>query len=148
MALATFPAIDRWHDLGQLAQRIHADSASADLALLSPDETTIAMLDNGLKTRFTVLSTDSAVSGGSAADTPEKLVSAWFATHGGSARVLVLLPGHAAGDLTRLLDRIHPVPKPGDGAAGTLAAEGVASLLRRYDVPQGRRYALLGPPAR
>jgi hypothetical protein len=148
MALATFPAIDRWHDLGQLAQRIHADSGAADLALLSPDETTIAMLDNGLRTRFTVLSTDSATAGGSSTDTAEKLVSAWFAAHGGSARVLVLLPGHAAGDLTRLLDRVHPVSNPGDGTAGTLAAEGVASLLRRYEVPQGRRYALLGPPAR
>ena len=37
---------------------------TADLALLSPDETTIAMLDNGLRTRFTVLSTDSATAGG------------------------------------------------------------------------------------
>ena len=81
-------------------------------------------------------------------DTPEKQVSTWFAAHGGSARVLVLLPGHAAGELTRLLERLHPVTPPDDGTAGTLTAEGVASLLQRYEVPQGRRYALLGPPAR
>ena len=148
MAVATFPAIDRWHDLGQLAQRIHADSAADELALLSPDETTIAMLDNGLRTRFTILATDPAVSGGGSSDTPEKLVSAWFAAHGTGARVLVLLPGHAAGELTRLLDRVHPVSQPNDGAAGALTAEGVASLLQRYEVPQGRRYALLGPPTR
>jgi hypothetical protein len=147
MALATFPAIDRWHDLSQLAQRIHTDSAQDDLALLSPDETTIAMLDNGLKTRFTILPTDPGQAG-SATDTPQKLVSAWFDAHGNNARVLVLLPGHAAGELTGLLDRLHPVSRPDDGTAGTLAAEGVASLLQRYEVPEGRRYALLGPPTR
>ncbi len=135
MALATFPSIDRWHDLGSLAQRIRDDSAHADLALLTPDETTIAMLDNGLRTPFTILSNDGAV-------------ATWFSAHGRSGRVLVLLPGHAGGELTGLLDHFHPVKPPGDGTAGTLAAEGVASLLQRYEVPQGRRYALLGPPAR
>jgi 4-amino-4-deoxy-L-arabinose transferase-like glycosyltransferase len=164
MALATFPAIDRWHDLGSLAQRIHDDSANEELALLTPDETTIAMLDNGLRTRFTVLTTDGAASGraasgkgspGAAAtgadsrrDTPAQLVAAWFSDHGHSGRVLVLLPGHASGELTGLLDHFHPVKPPDDGTAGMLAADGVASLLQRYEVPQGRRYALLGPPAR
>jgi hypothetical protein len=140
MALATFPSIDRWHDLGSLAQRIHDDSANADLALLTPDETTIAMLDNGLRTRFTVLSADGDASGGA--------VAAWFRAHGSNGRVLVLLPGHAGGELTGLLDHFHPVKPPDDGTAGALAAEGVAALLQRYEVPQGRRYALLGPPAR
>jgi hypothetical protein len=145
MALATFPSIDRWHDLGSLAQRIRDDSANEDLALLTPDETTIAMLDYGLRTRFTVLSNDGAAPGGG---TPAELVATWFSAHGRSGRVLVLLPGHAAGELTGLLDHFHPVKPPDDGTAGTLAAEGVASLLQRYEVPQGRRYALLGPPTR
>ncbi len=151
MAVATFPAIDRWHDLGGLAQRIHDDSANADLALLTPDETTVAMLDNGLRTRFSVLSDEGAAQGGTASSTvgtPAQLVTAWFGAHGSSGRVLVLLPGHAGGELTGLLERFHPVKPPDDGIAGTLAAQGVASLLQRYDVPQGRRYALLGPPAR
>lgn len=138
-ALAIFPAVDRWHDLPQLAQRIHADCEHDELALLAPDETTIAMLDHGLRTRFTILLTDGA--------TPEQVVSNWFNTRGSSARVLVLLPGHASGELTRLLDRIHPGREPNDGTAGTLAAQGVASFMHRYDVPHGRRYALLGPPA-
>jgi 4-amino-4-deoxy-L-arabinose transferase-like glycosyltransferase len=151
MALATFPAIDRWHDLGSLAQRIHADSAHADLALLTPDETTIAMLDNGLRTRFSVLADEGPAHGGTAArtvGTPAQLVTAWFGAHGSTGRVLVLLPGHAGGELTGLIERFHPVKPPDDGIAGSLAAQGVASLLQRYDVPQGRRYALLGPPAR
>jgi hypothetical protein len=138
MALATFPAINRWHDLEQLARHVSTDSVHDELALLSPDETTVAMLDDGLLTRFTVLE----------GRAPEQLVTHWFSEHGPSARVLVLLPGHAPGELTQFFGRFHPIEQPDDGTAGTLAAEGVASLLHRYEVPQGRRYALLGPPAR
>ena len=137
-ALAAFPVVDRWQNLAALAQRIHGDSAPDALALLAPDETTIAMLDRGLRTRFTILTTDS--------DTGQQVVSNWFNTHGLRARVLVLLPGHAPGELTRLLERVHHTPSPGDGIAGTLAAQGAASIVRRYELPQGRRYALLGPP--
>jgi 4-amino-4-deoxy-L-arabinose transferase-like glycosyltransferase len=150
MALATFPAIDRWHDLEQLARHISTDSAHDELALLSPDETTVAMLDYRQHTKFTVLGSD-WVDGASAGTdqpgrTPEQLVTNWFSTHGPSARVLVLLPGHAPGELTEFFGRFHPIEKPDDGTAGTLTTEGVASLLHRYEVPQGRRYALLGPP--
>jgi hypothetical protein len=138
-ALAIFPSVDRWHDLPGLAQRIHNDSEHNDLALLAPDETTIAMLDHRLRTPFTILTTDE--------ETPEQAVSNWFKTRGSSARVLVLLPGHATGELTPLLNRVHPVREPDDGTAGTLVAEGIASFVRGYDLPHGRRYALLGPPA-
>jgi 4-amino-4-deoxy-L-arabinose transferase-like glycosyltransferase len=137
-ALALFPAVDRWHNLPELAQRIHSDSEHHELALLAPDETTIGMLDHGLHTPFTILLTDG--------ETAEQVVSHWFASRGNSARILVLLPGHAPGELTQLLDRVHFTPKPDDGTAGTLAAEGVATFIHRYELPQGRRYALLGPP--
>jgi len=137
-ALALFPVVDRWQNLPALAQRIQVDSREDALALLNPDETTIAMLDRGLRTPFTILTTTS--------DTPEQIVSDWFNTHSSRARVLVLLPGHAPGELNRLFDRIHHIPDPDDGVAGTLAAEGAVSVLRRYELPQGRRYALLGPP--
>jgi 4-amino-4-deoxy-L-arabinose transferase-like glycosyltransferase len=140
-ALAAFPVVDRWQNLPALAARIHVDSQHDALALLNPDETTIAMLDRGLRTRFTILITDSDT-------TPEQVVSTWFNTQGGRARVLVLMPGHAPGELTRLLDRVHQMRDPDDGIAGTLAAEGAVSVLRRYELPQGRRYALLGPPPR
>jgi hypothetical protein len=152
-AITTFPAIDRWHDLGTLARQIHADSEHRELALLDPDETTIAMLDyqersaqtGRPRTPFTILSLDSAVTDGKR-NTPDDLVAGWLTTHGSSARVLVLLPGHASGELTGLLEHLHPLKAPDDGIAGTLRSRGVASILRRYDVPHGRRYALLGPP--
>ena len=132
------PVIDRWQDLPALAARIHADTAHQALALLDPDETTIAMLDHGLQTPFTVLAS---------AATPRAAVSGWFAVRGPTARVLVLLPGHAGGAVTELLARYHPRSAPGDGVAGALAAEGTATLIRRYELPEGRRYALLAPAA-
>jgi 4-amino-4-deoxy-L-arabinose transferase-like glycosyltransferase len=149
MALATFPAIDRWHDLNQLARRINSEAARDELALLSPDETTVAMLDDGLQTKFTVLSNDSVEAGTDEINrTPEQLVTHWFNAHGPNARVLVLLPGHAPGELTRFFARFHPIRAPDDGTAAALIDAGAASLVHRYEIPQGRRYALLGPPGR
>jgi 4-amino-4-deoxy-L-arabinose transferase-like glycosyltransferase len=135
-SLVAFPAIDRWHDLPVLASRIRSDTQHETLALLNPDETTIAMLDLGLRTPFAVLTTG--------AKSPQKVVREWFAGHDGSARVLVLLPGHAPGELTPLLERAHLARHPGDGLAGELEAEGVASIVMRYELPHGRRYSLLG----
>jgi len=136
-ALAAFPIVDRWQDLPALARSIRADCAQKPLALLDPDETTIAMLDHGSRTPFTILA------GG--ADAAQS-VSEWFSARGDEARILVLLPGHAIGPLTLLLSRLRPLPPLSDGIAARLGAEGVATLLARYELSQGRRYALLGPP--
>jgi hypothetical protein len=135
--LAIFPTIDRWQDLPSLARNIHEDSRAGPLALLDPDETTIAMLDHRFRTQFVVLDTKS----GSAAD----LVSKWLHMTP-QAHVLVKLPGRTPGDVKRVLDRFHPTPAPDDGIAGTLASSGVATVVHRYELPEGRRYALLGPP--
>jgi 4-amino-4-deoxy-L-arabinose transferase-like glycosyltransferase len=137
-ALAAFPVVDRWQNLTALAARIRADSAHRPLALLDPDETTIAMLDHGLETPFTVLTTGGKRSA--------EATSEWFRSRGHTARILVLLPGHAGGKLTRVLGQVHPLAAPDDGIAGRLAASGAAVLVQRYELPQGRRYALMGPP--
>ncbi|HYL03348.1 MAG TPA: glycosyltransferase family 39 protein [Steroidobacteraceae bacterium] len=137
-ALAIFPVVDRWQNLPALAARIRADTAYEHLALLDPDETTIAMLDHGFQTPLAVLTT-----GG---QRPADTVSEWFRAHGRQARILILLPGHAGGKLTRVLGRLHRLPAPDDGVAGGLAASGAAVLVGRYELPQGRRYALMGPP--
>jgi hypothetical protein len=139
--LLALPIIDRWQDLPALAARIHADTAHERLALLNPDETTIAVLDRGLTTPFTILTADAAGS----AESTQQAVAAWFRT-GPEARLLVLLPGHAPGEVTRWLGRFLPRAAPGDGIAGTLIADGTASVVQRYELPQGRRYVLLGPP--
>ena len=138
--VAAFPAIDRWQNLGLLADTIHYETRDRSLALLDPDETTIAMLDYRLMTPAAVLET-------SRDSDAAHVVSSWFRQHGRQARVLVLLPGHGLGGVSRFLRRLRPFPAPGDGIAGTLAAQGAASIVRRFELPQGRRYALLGPPA-
>jgi 4-amino-4-deoxy-L-arabinose transferase-like glycosyltransferase len=134
--LAIFPVIDRWQDLPSLARNIHEDARGGALALLDPDETTIAMLDHRFRTQFVVLDTHS--------DSAVNVVSGWLRAQGRQAHVLVKLPGRAPGDVTRLLDRIHPTPDHGDGVVATLASSGVATVLHRYELPEGRRYALLG----
>jgi 4-amino-4-deoxy-L-arabinose transferase-like glycosyltransferase len=133
--LAIFPVIDRWQDLAFLARSIHEDTRGHALALLDPDETTIAFLDHRLRTQFVELNTRS--------DSAANVVSSWLRAQGPQARVLVKLPGRAPGDVKRLLDRIHPTPPPDDGVAATLAGSGVATIVHRYELPEGRRYALL-----
>ena len=137
-SLVVFPTVDRWQDLPRLAAQIHSDTEHASLALLNPDETTVAMLDRRLRTSFTILT--------KGATSPHQVVRDWFAAHGARARVLVLLPGHAPGELTPLLQRVHLRRTAGDGVVGELQAEGTARIVRRYELPHGRRYALLGPP--
>ena len=139
VAAAALPIVDRWQDLPQLARRIHADTLQRPLALLDPDETTIAMLDHGLNTPFTIVT--------SGAGHPSTVVGAWLGGHGRKACVLVLLPGHAPGRLSAFLARFRPSAAPGDGVAGELVAAGAAVILERYQLPQGRRYALLGAPS-
>jgi 4-amino-4-deoxy-L-arabinose transferase-like glycosyltransferase len=134
--LAIFPVIDRWQDLPSLARNIHDDTRGGPLALLDPDETTIAMLDHRLRTQFVELDTQS--------DTPANVVSAWLRSQGHDAHVLVKLPGRTPGDVKRLLDRIHPTPAPDDGVAAALVSSGVATVERKYELAEGRRYALLG----
>jgi 4-amino-4-deoxy-L-arabinose transferase-like glycosyltransferase len=156
-ALVVLPVIDRWQDLPALARRIHADTAHEPLALLDPDETTIAMLDHGLATHFTVLRSGADAReahgigrGGDAlrdSMSAPQLVAGWFHTAGPAARVLILLPGHAPGAVSDWFGRFLPAAAQGDGSAGALTAAGVAALVQRYELPQGRRYALLGPPA-
>jgi len=134
--LAIFPVIDRWQDLPSLARNIHEDVRSGPLALLDPDETTIAMLDHRFRTRFVELNTQS--------DSAANVVSGWLRSQGKTAHVLVKLPGRTPGKVKRLLDRIHPTPAPDDGVAATLVSSGVATVLHRYELAEGRRYALLG----
>ncbi len=137
-AVTAFPTVDEWQDLPRIAAAIHRDAQGKPLSVLNPDETTIAMLDDRLLTPFSILTAQGT--------NTEQVVADWFRSHGRSALVLVNLPGHAPGPVTQLMSRIRPVKPPGDGIVGVLTAKGVASVVQRYELPQGRRYALLGPP--
>ncbi len=145
MALATLPIIDRWQDLPQLAQRIHADTAQQHLALLDPDETTIAMLDHGLDTPFTVLisGTDGVLP--DEPHTPRQRVGEWLACTGAGARAGAAARPRAWRPL-RAARALPPQRAARRRVAAALVAAGTAALVQRYELPQGRRYALLGPP--
>jgi len=137
-ASVLFPVFDRWQNLHALARQIHRDTTGRNLALLQPDETTIAMLDYRLRTPFAVLA-DRSVD-------DRQSVSSWFQQHGAQARVLMKLPGHAPGEVTQWASQWYRVKPAEDGLAATLETAGVARIVARYELPQGRRYALLGPP--
>lgn len=134
--VVVLPAIDRWQDLGGLAQRIERDAAAGGLGVLNPDETTIAMLDYRTRTAVTALTAPPAEAA--------RVVAAWLHVRGSQARVLVLLPGHAPGAVSVLLSRWWSPAAPGDGIAGDIEAAGSARITARYELPQGRRYALIG----
>ncbi len=135
-ACLLLPEVDRWQDLPALAGQISRDSAGGVLAVLAPDETTLAMLDHPRRIEFTRLE--------AAPQDSAALLAAWLHGRDPADHVLVMLPGHAAGELSRLLGSWLPSTPPDDGVAGTLCAAGQARLRARYELPQGRRYALLG----
>jgi 4-amino-4-deoxy-L-arabinose transferase-like glycosyltransferase len=133
--LLILPAIDRWQDLGGLARRIQSDSAGGELAVFEPDETTIAMLDHRWRMAFETLAARPNEAG--------PVIVAWLRGHGAQAHVLLILPGHASGDVSALIGRWYRLQGPDDGVAGSLATSGDARISMRYELPQGRRYALL-----
>ena len=137
-ALVAFPAVDQWQNLPRIAAAVQADTRFTSLGLLDPDETTLAILDHRLLTRSATLNTQGT--------SAEQVVADWIRVHGNDARVLVLLPGHGGGPFSDFMGRFRPVRPPGDGVAATLKERGVASIVKRYESPEGRRYALLGPP--
>ncbi|MGE3891176.1 MAG: ArnT family glycosyltransferase [Steroidobacteraceae bacterium] len=130
-----FPIVDQWNDRGSIACEIKTDSAGHSLALLQPDETTIAMMDYQLQTPFSIVdSSDADVA---------KLAAHWFAAHPADGLILIKLPAHAVGKLTRLLNRLSKQKSPSDGMLLTLQQANIARLVKRYELPEGRRYALI-----
>jgi hypothetical protein len=130
-SVSAFPAIDRWQNLAAMGRAIHHDSAGKPLALLQPDETTLAMMDDSLRRPPLALRADA--------------ISGWLCEHAADGRLLVMLPNHAPGEISRFLGRWWHEKPASDGDAASLERNGVARLLTRYELPHGRRYALMGP---
>jgi 4-amino-4-deoxy-L-arabinose transferase-like glycosyltransferase len=133
-SLFVFPAIDRWQNLPAIAQAIVHDTQGKPIALFSPDETTIAMLDSVERASASVTLREPSA------------VTDWFCTHPDDGRLVVHLPGSGPGEISRLFRGIGMLrEKPaGDGDAAMLEHAGVARMLQRYEAPQGRRYAVMG----
>jgi 4-amino-4-deoxy-L-arabinose transferase-like glycosyltransferase len=131
---ALVPQIDRWQDLRQLAKLINRDAKGHTLALLQPDETTIAILDNQLRTPFIALECSH--------EQQLQLATYWLQLHATSGLILINLPGHASGKLTQLLSHFHR-QQTDDGVLALLEQAHLVHLVARYELPQGRRYALV-----
>jgi 4-amino-4-deoxy-L-arabinose transferase-like glycosyltransferase len=127
-----FPAVDRWQDLSVIGNAILRENQGRPIALLRPDETTLAMFDDVMGTPPISLR-------------PGSQLADWLCKHRADGRLVVNLPGHAPGEISPLLGRLLRPRPPGDGAATTLERDGIATLLERYDLPHGRRYAVMAP---
>jgi 4-amino-4-deoxy-L-arabinose transferase len=129
-----FPDIDRLQDYASIVRRIDADSAARDLDLYQPDETTVAVVDLYAarhRGRWHIFESGAprTVSDG-AAD---------------SRAILVRLPGVGAGPLGRALQGfgVKTTSSSGARAIDVLARANGLHIERSYDMPDGRRYALL-----
>jgi 4-amino-4-deoxy-L-arabinose transferase-like glycosyltransferase len=108
--------VDRWQDLGAIARAVRQDSAGRPLVLFAADETTLAIID--LYARTSARRVD-----GPADDSA-------------ALRLRSALDADPAAVVLVRLTRDGPAP-------GWLALAGV-SIVRRYALPHGRSYALLG----
>lgn len=133
-AVTVFPAIDRWQDLGALARTIDHDAGSRPLALYVPDETIVAVVDRTLAVRRPgVLRVQSI-------DDGRRLFA-----RAQTAVLLVLLPGTGDGAVLRRLHflGVRSSAPPASVAVQELMQRLGISVERVYELPQGRRYALL-----
>jgi 4-amino-4-deoxy-L-arabinose transferase-like glycosyltransferase len=136
-AAALMPIIDQWQNLRPLAAMIKQDVANRSLALMAPDETTIAMMDYQLRTPFTII--------GDGGQDPIVTAKQWLNTQGTQGLVLIKLPGRGTGKVNELLYRMGKHKKPANNDL-LLALEQAkaAQRVKIYELPQGRRYALVG----
>ena len=135
--LAAAPVVDRWQDLGQIAMQVKRDAGTQPLAVFHPDETTIAMLDYHADMRITELDAPN--------QSATQLIESWFKDHP-HGHVLVLLPGHGAGAVSPWLSKFKREHDPGNGVLDEVLMKRVAMMAAQYELPMGRRYALLVAP--
>ncbi|MGA2707535.1 MAG: glycosyltransferase family 39 protein [Steroidobacteraceae bacterium] len=130
---------DRWQDLAALGAALRADLDSDSLVLLAPDETTRAWVD--MYTRTVVI----RIPGPNDAAAIERLKAIMAATP--HALALIQLEGrHLTPGMLALGKRFAITPRltREERDPEWLAASGFA-VAKRYALPNGRRYALLGP---
>ena len=130
--------IDRWQNLANLGAQIKADVAGHPLILLAPDETTRALVDLYVSTQVALVP-DQNIAG--------RLAQLTVRTP--QARVLVQIEGRSFSPLIAKLNGSFKRRTAGENRTwnpGWLA-EVHLRLSRRYELPNGRRYALLEPQA-
>jgi hypothetical protein len=126
-ASQVYSRVDTWQDLPSIARAIDHDSEGKSLILFAPDETTRAMIDMYARTNVDWVAgpIDPAAIARLKADTDSNPHSV----------IVVQIPGRS-GPIAR---RPKGEPEP-----TWLKAAGLR-VVRRYALPNGRRYALLEP---
>ena len=132
--IVIFPTLDRWQDIASVIRRIDSDASTHPLVLFRPDETTLAIVDRvAEKHRDHIQIAASIQEGAALLSQPVQPV------------FLVQLAGKGDGPQFKKLrawgiKTPHALPSP---VIQELAAGLRLSVQGVYEVPQGRRYALL-----
>jgi 4-amino-4-deoxy-L-arabinose transferase-like glycosyltransferase len=135
--------VDAWQDLGSIGRAIGRDAGGRPMILFAPDETTRAFID--MYTRTTVGLIPGPVTAQSAERLRDRLVS------DPQTLVVAQLPGRNVSRTFRewagrlgLGERFGSVPMADDAELPAWATQLQLRIARRYALPNGRRYVLLG----
>jgi 4-amino-4-deoxy-L-arabinose transferase-like glycosyltransferase len=139
-AAVVFPAMDRWQDLDRLVRAIDRGAAGRPIALYSPDETTVATLDRVLGARAAHLARATSIPAARAllagADPPV---------------FIIRLKGRGTGAVIERLKslgvRVRVRPPGETPELHELTTRLPLVVEQIFELPQGRRYALLARPA-
>jgi 4-amino-4-deoxy-L-arabinose transferase-like glycosyltransferase len=127
---AIYGQVNRWQNLESVAREVRRDTMGSPLLLLTPDETTRAIVDMYVSTSVPIVAGPLD---------PTKMVEASQASADSAGYILALLPGRGPPQNPWLAQHLP-------GAKNALPAWADFSGLRsvkQYVLPNGRRYALL-----
>lgn len=136
-AIVLYGRIDAWQDLGSIGHAIGVDAAGRPLVLMTPDETTRAMIDLYARTEVDLVRAPMDAS------SVAQLKQALAATP--DALVIVQLSGRETTDAYRRIAAMLGIGVATLEQAPEWAAAAGLRVAHRYSLPNGRRYALLAP---
>jgi hypothetical protein len=136
-AAVLYGRVDAWQDLASIGRAIGDDSAGRPLVLMTPDETTRAMID--MYARREVELVRAPMDTTSVTQLKQKLA--------GEPRALVVvqLSGREMTDTYRRIAASFGITTASLEQAPQWAPEVGLGVAHRYSLPNGRRYALLAP---
>lgn len=140
-ASQVYRQVDTWQNLAAIGRTVQRDSAGRPLILFAPDETTRAMIDMYARTSVSLVQ-------GPIGDTAIELLNANLSRVPASLVVVQLAGRSASPTLLSIAHRFGPrqiPPAQNQAAAAEIPwlAQSRLQVLRRYALPNGRRYALL-----
>lgn len=134
-ALTIFPAIDRWQDLTSIAEAVERDTQSRPLAIFGADETIVAAMANATQAAAhpTYRKADSVATSRALLEDSDRTA------------FLVRLPGVGDGPVLKQLRSLGvKVKTPSQSPSIQELTDTLdLSVEKLYELPQGRRYALL-----